>query len=105
MSASSYETQWRMPPLTDATGPDRLVGARWLLTALAARGYDESTGGVTGLLTLEVDWLKRQQLAALAWVTLKHAYSLPAAVSLDLRQAYYLAVGTRICTGRNCESS
>ncbi len=82
-----------MPSLTDAAGTDQLVGARWLLTAIAVRTYDESASGVTGLLTLGVDWLKRHQLAALAWVMLRHAYSLPADMALDLRQAYYLAVG------------
>ncbi len=93
MSAGNYAPQWPMMPRTDAAGSDRLSGARWLLTAIAARTYDESAGSVAGLLTLGVDWLKRHQLAALAWLALRRAYLLPSDVSLDLRQAYYLAVG------------
>lgn len=93
MSASSYETRQSMLLLTEPVAADRLASARWLLTTLAARAYDESAGGVAGLLTLGTDWLKRHQLAAAAWVALRHAYSLPPDVKADLRQAYYLAVG------------
>ncbi len=93
MSVSSCDTRLPMQPLIEATRADRLAGARWLLPAVVARTYDESAGGVIGLLTLGVDWLRRQQLAGLAWVALKHAYSLPAETTVALRQAYYLAVG------------
>ncbi len=82
-----------MPPFTEANLHDRLSGARWLMTALAVRTYDEAGNGVAGLLTLGVGWLRRHHLAALAWTKFRRAYMLPPEMAQELRQTYYLAVG------------
>lgn len=82
-----------MPLRLNIKRREYLDHARWLLTALVAKSYDEAAGGLAGALSLEADWLWRRQLVALAWVKFKHAYSLPPDLAKNLRLAYYLAVG------------
>lgn len=93
MSARSYEV---LPgsQLTEAvrgSGKTRLVEVLKVLIALVKADEPYSDLSVA-LSALDVPWLRRQGLAALAWFRFRHLPALPKDTLLELSRAYYSAV-------------